>query len=222
MGIFKRIKHIAVADVHNFLDTFEDPISMVKQYLREMEEQFGKAQQALSNQLIIEKRYETLISHEEEAIVKRTRQANLAVDRGEEAIALIALQEKINHEERLHIYREQQQTVRRQTEQLTEELKHLAELYSDLENRKQYLLSRANAAKAIQNLNTALHPFNTDPIERGFARMEEKIWHMETGARVGRQAHRILISASTTGVQEQISESAKRELEKLKFERNQA
>jgi phage shock protein A len=222
MGIFKRIKHIAVADVHNFLDTFEDPVSMVKQYLREMEEQFGKAQQALSNQLIIEKRYETLISHEEEAIAKRTRQANLAVDHGEEAIALMALQEKINHEERLHIYREQQQTVKQQTEQLTEELKRLAELYSDLENRKQYLLSRANAAKAIQHINTALHPFNTDPIERGFARMEEKIWLMDTGARVSRQANRILNGASTTKVQEQISESAKRELEKLKFERNQA
>jgi phage shock protein A len=222
MGIFKRIKHIAVADVHNFLDTFEDPISMVKQYLRDMEEQFGKAQQQLSNQLIIEKRYETLISHEEEAVAKRTRQANLAVDRGEEAIALMALQEKINHEERLHIYREQQQAVKQQTEQLTEELKRLAELYSDLENRKLYLLSRANAAKAIQNLSTALHPFHTNPIERGFARMEEKIWLMDTGAQVGRQANRILNGASTIKDQERISESAKRELEKLKFERNQA
>jgi phage shock protein A len=222
MGIFQRIKHIAVADVHNFLDTFEDPISMVKQYLREMEEQFGKAQQALSNQLIIEKRYETLISHEEQAVAKRTRQANLAVDHGEEAIALMALQEKINHEDRLHIYREQQQAVKQQTEQLTEELKRIAELYSDLENRKQYLLSRADAAKAIQNLNTALHPFHTDPIERGFARMEEKIWLMETGARVSRQGNQMLNGASTTRVQEQISEGAKRELEKLKLERNQA
>jgi phage shock protein A len=222
MGIFKRIKHIAVADVHNFLDTFEDPVSMVKQYLRDLEEQFGKAQQALSNQLIIEKRYETLISHEEESVAKRTRQANLAVDRGEEAIALMALQEKINHEDRLHIYREQQQAVKQQTEQLTEELKRLAELYNDLENRKQYLLSRANAAKAIHHINTAIHPFHINPIERGFARMEEKIWHMDAGAQVGRQANRILNDAAATQVQERISEGAKRELEKLKFERNQA
>jgi phage shock protein A len=221
MRIFQRIKHIAVADVHNFLDTFEDPISMVKQYLRELEEQLGKAQQALSNQVIIEKRYETLISHEEDAIAKRTRQANLAVDMGEEAIALLALQEKISHEEKTKMYREQQQTVKQQTEQLTEELKRLAELYNDLQNRKQYLISRANAAEAIRNMNSALHPFHTDPIERGFARMEEKIWQLETGAQVGRQANRILNNASTARVQEQISESAKRELEKLKVERNQ-
>jgi hypothetical protein len=32
---------------------------------------------------------------------------------------LLALQEKISHEERLHIYREQQQAAKQQTEQLT-------------------------------------------------------------------------------------------------------
>jgi phage shock protein A len=219
MGIFERIKHIAVADVHNFLDTFEDPVSMVKQYMREMEEQLGKAQRVLANQLITEKRYETLISHEEETITKRTRQANLAVDRGEEAIALLALQDKINHEEKINIYWEQQQTVKQQTEQLTEEYKRLAELYSNLQNRKQYLLSRANAAQAIQNINKSLHPFNTDPIERGFSRMEEKIWQMETGVEASRKAHRILNVVS--GPQDQVSENAKSELEKLKVERAQ-
>ena len=39
MGIFRRIKNIALADVHSVLDKAEDPLSMIKQYLREMEEQ---------------------------------------------------------------------------------------------------------------------------------------------------------------------------------------
>jgi phage shock protein A len=220
MGIFQRIKHIAVADVHNFLDTFEDPVSMVKQYLREMEEQLDKAQQALSNQLLTEKRYESLIYQSEEDLAKRTRQANLAVDRGEEEIALMALQEKMKTEERLQVYREQQKAVIQQTAQLTEELGHLAEIYSELQNKKHYLLSRANAAQAIQQVNKTLHPFNTDPIVRGFARMEEKVWRMETGVQAGRQANRILNANS--GIQNQVSEAAIKELEKLKAERNQA
>ena len=54
MGIFKRVKHMATADMHNFLDKVENPVSMVKQYIRELEEQIGQAQQALAQQYFVE------------------------------------------------------------------------------------------------------------------------------------------------------------------------
>ena len=44
MGILKRIKNIVVADVHQTLDKIENPVSMLKQYLRETEQQITKAE----------------------------------------------------------------------------------------------------------------------------------------------------------------------------------
>ncbi|NMD70491.1 PspA/IM30 family protein [Bacillus sp. DNRA2] len=87
MGIFKRIKGIALADINNAIDKMEDPVSMLKQYLRDLEGEIEKAEQALSSQLFIEKKYELLIAESESVIEKRTRQAQLAVTRNEEEIA---------------------------------------------------------------------------------------------------------------------------------------
>jgi phage shock protein A len=220
MGIFKRIKHIVTADMHNLLDTFEDPASMVKQYMRELEEHLDKAQQALANQLLAEQRYEALISQTEDVIVKRNRQANLAVDREEESIALLALEEKIKAEEKLHLYLEQLQIIKQQTDHLTEELKRLSVTYSELQEKKDYLLFRANTAQTIQKATETLQPYKTDTVLRGFSKMEEKIWRMETGIQAGRQAR--TIQNNFCGFADQASESAKRELDKLKAERKQA
>lgn len=55
MSIFRRIKNIVTADVHEALNKLENPVSMLKQYIRETEQQVVKAQQALSQQLFLEK-----------------------------------------------------------------------------------------------------------------------------------------------------------------------
>ncbi|PKG21600.1 PspA/IM30 family protein, partial [Niallia nealsonii] len=54
MGIFKRIKTIAKADINSLLDSMEDPIGMLNEYSREMEQEIGKAQKALSQQIFVE------------------------------------------------------------------------------------------------------------------------------------------------------------------------
>lgn len=55
MGIFKRIKTIARADINSLLDSMENPIAMLNEYTREMEQELSKAQSALSRQIFVEK-----------------------------------------------------------------------------------------------------------------------------------------------------------------------
>ncbi|GAA3316052.1 hypothetical protein GCM10020331_012240 [Ectobacillus funiculus] len=65
-----------MADIHGTLDKLESPINMLQQYIRETEEQIVKAQQALSQQLYLEKKYETLIA-ETEALAAKKEPAKL-------------------------------------------------------------------------------------------------------------------------------------------------
>ncbi|WP_186445802.1 PspA/IM30 family protein [Paenibacillus cremeus] len=218
MGILKRIKQIAAADLNKYLDSFEDPISMVNQYMREIEEQLDKAKAALAGRLVVEKSYEVLVEQTKEVIGKRTRQANLAVDRGEEEIALLALQEKIIHEEKLQVYLEQLATVKQQTAALSEELNKLTDICNELQTRRQFLLSRTNAAEAIQRTVRVQNTYNSESILRGFARMEEKVWRMETGAQASREVSR-LARPDGLGIG-LVSQAAFSELERLKAERN--
>ncbi|WP_138493651.1 PspA/IM30 family protein [Paenibacillus pinistramenti] len=219
MGIFSRVKNIAVADINNLLDKVEDPISMLKQYIRELEDQMDEARQALSHQLFVERKYEALVSDTKAVISKRARQAELAVERGEEQIAQMALRDKLLHESKLQNYLNQQHEVKRQTANLMEDIRHLKEVYEELKVRKDYLISRLNAAQAQSEIHSTLRSFNPDQISRGFARIEEKVWQLEANAGAGNAVNRIYNVPASYGQADMLQAQVLEELEKLKEQR---
>jgi phage shock protein A len=181
LGILKRIKDIAFADAHDLLDKFEDPVSMFKHYVREVEAEIEKGQAVLANQLYIEK-FEWIIQETEDVIVKRNRQIELAVDRNEDDIAKLAIEDKLNLENKLKVYKEQYDTVKSQTNTLYEQLEKLKEKYDELQNKKLVLISRANAAKASNEIGKALISMNLENALKGFARIEDEILKLEAKA----------------------------------------
>ena len=115
MGIFNRVKTIVMADIHEVLDKVEDPISLMNQYMSELDEQVDQAKDALGQQLYLEKRHGLLVAEAQVLVAKRTRQAELAVANGEDTMARIALQEKLKEEAKLKLYAEQYAAMKQQT-----------------------------------------------------------------------------------------------------------
>lgn len=76
MGIMKRMKDIATAEIHTLLDRAEDPIHMLNHYIREMEKEIANGQKALTQQLFLERRQQAFLDEAEETITKRSRQTN--------------------------------------------------------------------------------------------------------------------------------------------------
>ncbi|MBW7477059.1 PspA/IM30 family protein [Paenibacillus oenotherae] len=216
MKIFGRMKEIAAADIHHMLDRYEDPISMAKQYIRQLEEQIEKIHHALAEQYAAERQNGALITRTEAIVSKRARQARLAVDRQEDNIAELALQEKLYHQQMLNTYVEQQALIREQASALKEEQARLAEAHRELQNKLSFLISRAHAAQAIEAAAAAMPPFQRDKIMRGFARMEEKVWILESKANAARNVQQ---SAYGTPHSLDVQEEVQAELQKLKEER---
>jgi phage shock protein A len=216
MGIFKRVKTIAAADMNSLLDRFEDPVSMAKQYIRQVEEQIDNAREALANQLASEEHYTLLVARTEEIVAKRSRQAELAVEREEDGIAELALQEKLHHQKLLSAYQEQRDAIRRQIETLKGEIARLAELHQELQSKLTYLITRAQAAQAIEAAASAAPSFKTDELIRNFSRLEAKVWRMEAGAAAARQVSAAADPLNQLGQQEEV----RFELEKLKAARH--
>ena len=150
MGIFNRLKTIVSSDLNEALDRIEDPLSMLNQYLRDMEKQLQSAQAALADQLYLENKYQLLVAEEEGLVAKRARQAELAVSKNEEDIAKLALQEKILHDTKLKMYREQYEITKQQTESLKDQISKLVEKFHELEYKKLVLVSRAHAARSVK------------------------------------------------------------------------
>jgi phage shock protein A len=217
MSIFKRIKTMIQADIHALLDTCENPIAMAEQYSREMREEIANAQQALAKQLFIEKKYKALLTETEAMIAKRMRQAELAVDKGDEKIAQMAIQEKIKYEKNLALYKEQYESIKQQTPTLYEQIKKLEEKYNDMQSKKLALISRANAAQAIKNINQTLSLHNAESIAQGFSCIEERIWRMEADAKAS--GYTALTQKDI--FEDDVQEEVKKELERIKEKRKE-
>lgn len=187
MGLFRRVKTIILADLHELVDQWEDPVALTKQYLRELQEQIETAQRSIAQQMALEQRYASLIAHVKTMIEKRTRQAKLALERNEEAIAKLALREKLTYEKKLSAYQQQYETLQEKTTYMSEQLNKLYEKYEELSAKQWELHARANAAKTIKDINTTLASFQTEQALRGFARMEERVFALEAEANASRR-----------------------------------
>ncbi|MGG3672720.1 PspA/IM30 family protein [Bacillus nitratireducens] len=216
MGILKRIKNIVVADVHQTLDKIEKPVSMLKQYLRETEQQIMKAEKALSHHYYLEKKYEALISETDALIAKRTRQAELAVSREEDHMAQLALQEKIVNEKKAELYRKQYEITKEQTATLYEQIDKLQKKYGELQYKELVLVSRLNAAQAIKESNAAIDSFHTESTAKGFARIESYVQKLEAETAASNYFYNLKSPNQQEVLDQNLQEEVQRELEKLK------
>ncbi len=194
MGIFRRMKTIVLAEVNEQIDHWEDPVAMTKQYLRELEEQLERGRQALAQQWVAEQRYETLIAQAEATIEKRSRQAKLALERNEEAVAKLALRDKLLYEKKLEAYKQQYDAIKAKTAEVANRLNQLRERYDELAAKQLELATRVNAAQALKQIDSALASFSADEALRGFVRIEERVIALEAEAAAVRFGTNVVLS----------------------------
>ncbi|QGQ47937.1 PspA/IM30 family protein [Metabacillus sediminilitoris] len=179
MGLLKRIKTIAAADINHTLDKCEDPVSMVKQYIRELEEELEKAQTALGSQLYFEQKHKGLIEQVETIIKDRKRQQQLAIEKDNDDMAKLAIHDRIENEKKLQVLEQQLAAIKNQTTQFKAQVVKLKDTYANLQNRKSMLISRANAATTTHRIKSTLVSSQSENIVNGFARMEDKVMRLE-------------------------------------------
>ena len=179
MGIFKRMKTITAAQMNIALDGLEDPIAMLNQYIREMENDLLNGQEALARQIFLENKQKTLILETEAFVSKRIGQAKLAVERGEDPIAKLAIQEKLVHEKQLVLYNEQLKAIHLQTESLKNKLSEMQNKYDEFQHKRILLISRANVARSIKQIQQTTVAFNSESVANGMARAEDRILMLE-------------------------------------------
>ena len=219
MGIFKRLKTIAKADINGLLDGVENPVAMLNEYSREMEQEIVKGQHALARQIFVEKKQEALINETKSLVDKRTRQAKLALEQGNEAMAKLAVQEKLSKENQLQLYVDQLASIKGQTQILVEKLDQLKETYNQMQQRKILLASRANVAQSMKQIQKVTVSFNTDDISKGVSRAEERILMMEAEVQAGNQFAAPVAQFDAAYNSVVSEEELTKELEKLKGEK---
>lgn len=183
MGVFKRLRDLTMASINDLLDKAEDPVKMLNQFLRDMEEDIQEAESGVAKQIAIEMKFKQQVDEAEDMVQKRTEQAMKALEQGNEDLARRALEDKKEHQNRFDELKIQYTTAKTNADQLRSQLAEMKDEYNKLKNKKDLLIARAEAAKAQKQINQAMSGFGSDNAAKGFDRMSEKVLQMEAEAK---------------------------------------
>lgn len=187
MGLFKRLRDLTMANINAMLDKAEDPVKMLDQYLRDMEEDLQDAEVAVSKQIAISIKLKQQFEEAEALVEKREKQAMQALEAGNEDLARRALVDKKAIAEKAVDFKAQWTSADAAATELRLKLDQMREQITEMKNKRETLKARAEAAKAQKQINQAMSGFGTDNAAKGFARMEEKVLQLEAEAEASKQ-----------------------------------
>ncbi|MFH7030555.1 MAG: PspA/IM30 family protein [Heteroscytonema crispum UTEX LB 1556] len=182
MGLFDRIRRVVSSNLNDLVSKAEDPEKMLEQAILEMQEDLVQLRQGVAQTIAAQKRTEKQYNDAQNEINKWQRNAQLALQKGDENLARQALERKKTYTETgtaLKISLDQQST---QVETLKRNLIQLESKISEAKTKKEMLKARITTAKAQEQLQGMVRGMNTSNAMSAFERMEEKVLMQEARA----------------------------------------
>lgn len=179
MGLFQRISNVLRGKANSALDAIENPVELLDQKIRDMEASLNTAKissaQIIGNVHEIDKKIEDA----KKDSVDFEEKVKLAVSKGNEELAKMALAKKIEADKKVSNLQESYVTAKQKADSIKESLKELEEEIANTRSYRDEAVARYNTAEASQKVNeilanveTRTNKINLDDIERKIQKKE--------------------------------------------------
>ncbi len=179
MGIFNRISNMLKAKTNSALDNMENPIELLDQKIRDMEESLNKAKLSSAQIFGNLKEIEKEMDKTKAIAVEYDEKVKLAMSKNNEELAKKALKLKLDADKKLQTLTTSHTELESKAKSLKE---NLVKLQEEIEKTRSYRdeasarLNTANATKQVNeimaNVQTKKNSINLDDIERKIAKEE--------------------------------------------------
>lgn len=182
-NIFRRINDVINANINDLIDKVEDPEQMIKQIIREMEENIRYSKEGVITAIASEKRLFREVEQHQSKCDEWQEKAETAIKNNNEELARAALGQKKEHEKLHNRIEPMWRAAARTSNDLKHQLKQLEDKLADAKRKRSSLIARQRAAQAqVHMINTSIdfdaHLLSQD----NFNRMEDKVMEMEARA----------------------------------------
>jgi len=179
MGLFDRISRVIRANVNDLVSRAEDPEKVLEQAIVDMQEDLVQLRQAVATAIASQKRTEQQYRKNQSAADSWQQRAQLALRKGDENMAREALVRKNGCTETATALKNQLDQQAGQVEALRRNMMAVESKISEAKTKKDLLKARSQAARANEQLQSAIGGMSTGGAMAAFERMEEKVLHME-------------------------------------------
>ncbi|MBM7572868.1 PspA/IM30 family protein [Aquibacillus albus] len=180
--MFKRVKTVVSSELNAMLDKAEDPVKMLDQFMRDMESDIREVESSVAKQIANEKMLKRKYDDAQALVDKRQKQAEQAIEAGNEDLARRALEDKANQAQQADSLKESWERAKSDSDTLRTKLDEMKKEYQDMKLKKDSLKARAESAKTRTKINRTMSSIGNDESKQGFDRMEEKVLHYEAEA----------------------------------------
>ncbi|MBZ4192750.1 MAG: PspA/IM30 family protein [Candidatus Contendobacter sp.] len=179
-NLFKRISDVISANINDLVDRVEDPERMIKQLIREMEENISSAREGVIDAVASEKLLSRELDSQRRQAEEWQHRARLALDAGNESLAREALTRKREHDGIAANLDASWLSARRTGERLKSQLRALEAKLEEARLKKGSLVARQRAAQAREQMDQVQDRFQTGlDLNHSFGRMADKVGEME-------------------------------------------
>ncbi len=175
MGLFDRVSRLLRANVNDMVSKAEDPEKILEQAVMDMQEDLVQLRQAVASAIANQKRTEQQYNKAMADANSWQSKAQLALQKGDENLAREALVRKKNYSETASALKAQLDGQAGQVETMKKSLLQLESKISEAKTKKDMLKARSQAAKAQEQLQSAVGRIGTNSAMAAFERMEEKV-----------------------------------------------
>ena len=177
MALLERVATLMKANVNDLVDKAENPEKLLKQLLLDMQNQFMQVKTqvaiAIADQHLLENKQKENLDRQKDWV----RKAELALEKGEEDLARVALERSLTHESTAHNFSQQIEDQSHQVSVMRDALNKLEQKMAETKAKTELLIAQHRRARVLERSGVAVSQDMKN--DATFDRMREKVGESE-------------------------------------------